>query len=178
MRRVKLDQGEAFFDVSKDAARPFVVDIADKRVIAVGTQFSVRRDNNNIRVLVTEGRVWIERRGVSSKATETPTRRRIRKREPRRSWRPHRSTPHQYKWNSCLSWRSGYIMFRDTAAIWPTPSPLTSIATAPARSLSKIRRLPVFASAVTSASATLTRSCGFYRAAFRFVSSNAATASF
>src|SRR5258707_4032605 len=70
MRRVKLDQGEAFFEVSKDGARPFVVEIADKRVIAVGTQFSVVRDNNDIRVFVTEGRVWIDRR-TADKAAQT-----------------------------------------------------------------------------------------------------------
>jgi len=55
-RRVDLKYGEAFFEVSKDPKRPFVVNAGGKRVIAVGTQFSVRRDANDIQVVVTEGR--------------------------------------------------------------------------------------------------------------------------
>ncbi len=61
-RRVELQQGEAFFEVAKDPGRPFVVVAGDKRVIAVGTAFSVRRDRDGIRVAVTEGRIRIEDR--------------------------------------------------------------------------------------------------------------------
>lgn len=60
-RLVALDRGEAYFEVAKDPARPFVVDAGRKRVIAVGTRFSVRRgDGDDIQVVVTEGRVRIE----------------------------------------------------------------------------------------------------------------------
>jgi transmembrane sensor len=60
-RRVDLDKGEAFFEVAKDLKRPFVVRVGDERVIAVGTKFSVRREADHVRVIVTEGRVRIER---------------------------------------------------------------------------------------------------------------------
>jgi transmembrane sensor len=59
-RRVDLERGEAFFEVAKDPNRPFVVRIGDQRVIAVGTKFSVRREPNDVRVIVTEGRVRVE----------------------------------------------------------------------------------------------------------------------
>jgi transmembrane sensor len=59
-RRVDLKQGEAFFEVAKDPSRPFIVIVADKRVVAVGTAFSVRRDNDDIKVVVTEGAVRID----------------------------------------------------------------------------------------------------------------------
>ena len=59
-RRVDLKYGEAFFEVSKDPKRPFVVNAGGKRVVAVGTQFSVRRDDNDIQVVVTEGKVRVE----------------------------------------------------------------------------------------------------------------------
>jgi transmembrane sensor len=59
-RRVDLERGEAFFEVAKDPNRPFVVRIGDQRVIAVGTKFSVRREPNHVRVIVTEGRVRVE----------------------------------------------------------------------------------------------------------------------
>jgi len=114
MRRVKLDQGEAFFEVSKDAtARPFVVEIADKRVIAVGTQFSVRRDNNDIRVLVTEGRVWIEHRGIASKAAQTQLAAGSEARTSQTALLIDQPAPIQVE--QLLSWRTGYIIFRDTA---------------------------------------------------------------
>lgn len=59
-RAVRLLTGEALFDVAKDPTRPFVVEAAGKRVVAVGTRFSVRADDGKLAVIVTEGRVRIE----------------------------------------------------------------------------------------------------------------------
>lgn len=61
-RRVELSQGEAFFEVAKDPSRPFVVEAGDKRVVAVGTRFSVRRNgkSDDVLVVVTEGVVRLE----------------------------------------------------------------------------------------------------------------------
>jgi transmembrane sensor len=59
-RLIRLERGEAFFEVSKDPQRPFVVQIGSKRVIAVGTKFSVRRSGDEIRVAVAEGKVRVE----------------------------------------------------------------------------------------------------------------------
>jgi transmembrane sensor len=56
-RRVKLERGEAFFEVAKDLKRPFVVEVGNRRVMAVGTQFSVRRADDEVEVIVTEGTV-------------------------------------------------------------------------------------------------------------------------
>ncbi|MDR6674483.1 FecR domain-containing protein [Xanthomonas sp. 1678] len=59
-RQIDLQRGEAFFEVSKDPARPFVVASGARRVIAVGTRFAVRRDADALRVVVTEGTVRLE----------------------------------------------------------------------------------------------------------------------
>jgi transmembrane sensor len=59
-RRVELQRGEAFFKVAKDPSRPFIVTVGEQRVIAVGTQFSVRREGADAQVVVTEGTVRIE----------------------------------------------------------------------------------------------------------------------
>ncbi|WP_232492450.1 FecR family protein [Novosphingobium kaempferiae] len=61
-REVELTQGEAWFEVAKDAKRPFVVASGDVRVRAVGTAFSVRRRETGVEILVTEGVVetWAE----------------------------------------------------------------------------------------------------------------------
>lgn len=61
-RLVRLEQGEAWFQVAHDPARPFVVEAGAVRVQAVGTAFSVRMREGGADVLVTEGAVetWIE----------------------------------------------------------------------------------------------------------------------
>lgn len=60
-RRIDLRQGEAFFEVAKDATRPFVVVAGARKVVAVGTKFSVMRvADDQLRVVVLEGIVRIE----------------------------------------------------------------------------------------------------------------------
>lgn len=54
-RQVRIDEGEAWFQVAKDPERPFIVEAGRVRVQAVGTAFSVRRWDNGAEVLVTEG---------------------------------------------------------------------------------------------------------------------------
>jgi transmembrane sensor len=60
-RIIRLDQGEAWFQVAHDRVHPFIVEAGDVRVQAVGTAFSVRRRDGGADVLVTEGVVetWI-----------------------------------------------------------------------------------------------------------------------
>lgn len=57
LRQIRLTRGEAWFQVAKDASRPFVVEAGRARVRAVGTAFSVRRREGGADVLVTEGTV-------------------------------------------------------------------------------------------------------------------------
>jgi len=56
-RSVRLLSGEAFFEVAHDAARPFRVYAGDGVTTAVGTAFSVRLDNDAVKVLVSHGKV-------------------------------------------------------------------------------------------------------------------------
>jgi transmembrane sensor len=58
-RQLWLLRGEAFFQVHKDPQRPFVVAINNMRVRAVGTAFSVRREQQGAVVTVLEGRVSV-----------------------------------------------------------------------------------------------------------------------
>lgn len=59
-RHLELHGGEAFFEVAKDPARPFVVAAANHDVVAVGTRFSVRRNGTALRIVVTEGTVRLQ----------------------------------------------------------------------------------------------------------------------
>lgn len=58
-RRVRLERGEAHFTVTKNPARPFIVNARGMDVFAVGTAFNVRLDLAVVEVLVTEGRVRV-----------------------------------------------------------------------------------------------------------------------
>lgn len=59
-RRVRLTQGEAFFAVAKDAARPFIVETAAGEVRVTGTKFNVRLEAADvIEVTVLEGSVLV-----------------------------------------------------------------------------------------------------------------------
>jgi transmembrane sensor len=60
-RGVRLLRGEALFTVTKNPRRPFVVTAGTLAVRAVGTAFTVRLDPKEVGVLVTEGRVAVER---------------------------------------------------------------------------------------------------------------------
>lgn len=60
-RNVVLTRGEAHFTVTKNPARPFTVSAGALRVRAVGTAFNVNLQPARVEVLVTEGKVGVER---------------------------------------------------------------------------------------------------------------------
>jgi len=69
LRHIRLMGGEALFDVAKDAARPFVVQVADVDVRAIGTSFTIAAiASRTVKVLVREGVVEVARPTVSNEA--------------------------------------------------------------------------------------------------------------
>lgn len=58
-RDILLRQGEALFDVARDARRPFVVTAAGGRTTALGTRFLVREQAGSVRVTLLEGQVEV-----------------------------------------------------------------------------------------------------------------------
>jgi transmembrane sensor len=59
-RQVRLQRGEAFFEVARDPSRPFIVIAGGERITVLGTAFSVMRERNGVRVAVTQGRVRVD----------------------------------------------------------------------------------------------------------------------
>jgi len=117
-RLIKLDGGEAFFEVAKDARRPFIVQAGNRLIIAVGTRFSVRREGRDVQVVVTEGEVRLENAmpdAVTSRYSNTRTsasllaagaiahtsnaRLMVEEKTPREA-------------EDSLSWRTGYLTFK------------------------------------------------------------------
>jgi len=62
-RRVRLDRGEAYFQVAHLPDRPFVVDTTTGRAKVLGTVFDVRLEPRGTRVEVTEGHVAVSAEG-------------------------------------------------------------------------------------------------------------------
>jgi transmembrane sensor len=58
-RHVRLKEGEVLFEVSPDPARPFVVTVDEKEVVALGTSFVVRHEPQRTAVTLMEGRVAV-----------------------------------------------------------------------------------------------------------------------
>jgi transmembrane sensor len=67
-RRVDMHQGEAFFSVAHDPSRAFEVWAAGGKVRAVGTQFGVSIDRDEVTVSVLEGRVLVQPAAAGSGA--------------------------------------------------------------------------------------------------------------
>lgn len=65
-----LDEGEAFFAVAHDASRPFVIHAGKQQVTVLGTRFSMRREQHELRVSVLEGRVRLGPDGGRNNAVE------------------------------------------------------------------------------------------------------------
>lgn len=61
-RRLQLRDGEAFFAVKHDVSRPFIVEVGDLKIVAVGTAFNVRRAGTQVAVTVQEGVVEVSKR--------------------------------------------------------------------------------------------------------------------
>ncbi len=59
-RRVKL-MGEAYFEIAGDPGRPFVVETGDLRIVARGTEFNIRKyeDNGETYVALVDGNIEV-----------------------------------------------------------------------------------------------------------------------
>lgn len=69
-RRIKLLEGEAWFQVAPDAARPFVVEAAGGSTTALGTAFAVALHGKRADVAVTEHAVQVVADGTQARVSE------------------------------------------------------------------------------------------------------------
>lgn len=73
-RRIRILNGEALFDVAHDSKRPFVVYAGMQSVKAIGTSFSVRLSEADVRVMVSKGRVEVAQyKNVGQQGGERPS---------------------------------------------------------------------------------------------------------
>jgi transmembrane sensor len=104
-RALTLLEGEAFFEVAPDAARPFVVTAAQGSVTALGTSFDIALEGGGARVTVAEHKVAVASRGEKTLVEEgrqcdfgpaTPT-----------------SAPVAVAVQDATAWRRGKLIFVD-----------------------------------------------------------------
>lgn len=60
IRHAVLEHGEAYFQITHDADRPFTVETGNHRITDLGTKFLVRNGNGAMEVAVTEGLVRLD----------------------------------------------------------------------------------------------------------------------
>ncbi len=58
-RRVSLERGEVLFDVSKDAERPFTVNVDSRAITVLGTEFNIFKTPENFTLAVLDGVVAV-----------------------------------------------------------------------------------------------------------------------
>ncbi len=71
-RRIELRRGTAHFTVRKDPARPFLVTAGGITARAVGTAFLVGLETGQVALVVTEGRVAVDRPAAAAGTTTAP----------------------------------------------------------------------------------------------------------
>lgn len=111
-RLVRLDRGEASFEVAKDSLRPFIVEAGGTRVVAVGTVFDVRYVDGGLSVTLAEGKVRVVE---PPKAGSTPAEIEMTPGQRLQLPTPHaRPTLRAVNLQTARAWRTGQVVFGDT----------------------------------------------------------------
>lgn len=76
-RHIRLQHGEALFQVAHNRARPFIVETRQARITAIGTAFDVHLLSNQVAIDVTEGVVNIQLADPASSPVEVKAGRRF-----------------------------------------------------------------------------------------------------
>jgi transmembrane sensor len=111
-REIALGHGKAFFDVTHNADRPFIVKAGSHQILVTGTKFNVsyHRAKDQIEVAVVEGSVNVgASHGASTRSTERLTAGAVTLFPASRSGIARKLTPRQ-----AAAWRTGDLYFDDT----------------------------------------------------------------
>lgn len=106
-RTVKIDDGEAYFSVAHNRARPFVVHVGSLKVRAVGTAFNVRKAASHIVVTVSEGTVEVSGADSGSSLQRLAAGQQLTFIQGRRGLVETADLPH------ALAWRQGRLEYQN-----------------------------------------------------------------
>ena len=118
-RALQLDAGDIYVDVAKDSSRPLTVEVKDKVIRALGTQFEVRSDDRTMRVSVIEGSVSVSEGAVLALNAQSPSESSpqtvLLRAGQQLTSRPAgpMPAPQQIKSREPAAWRTGRLVFDD-----------------------------------------------------------------
>ena len=107
-RDVRLERGEASFDVIHDASRPFVVAAGDRSIQVVGTAFDILRESGAVTVTVARGIVAVSAAGDMAAAKHLEVGDQYAGREGNPAFRIAKVDPAKV-----LAWQEGRLIFED-----------------------------------------------------------------
>ena len=112
-RLVRLERGEAYFDVHHDEKRPFVVVSDGGRIVDLGTKFSVQSGAGHLKVSLLEGRIRFESKDSSGRVQQTTL-------SPgdiivSSAGRITRTRKPSGDMTTDLAWRNGMLVFHETS---------------------------------------------------------------
>lgn len=108
-RRLRLDAGQAYFDVAPDPDRPFEVALADRTVVVTGTRFMTTLIEGVATVALLEGSVMLKAPGTSASALRLAPGEAVRFETGREMQPQPRFNP-----DTAAEWRSRRRVFLDT----------------------------------------------------------------
>ncbi|QEC78871.1 FecR family protein [Mucilaginibacter ginsenosidivorax] len=110
-RMVQLD-GEAYFEVVRDKAHPFIVQSARQEVTVLGTHFDVNsyRDNEAVKTTLLEGRVAVRRSGIQTMPAADSL---ILKPDQQAILTPNSINELDVEASDAIAWKNGYFMFNN-----------------------------------------------------------------
>lgn len=111
-RRVRVLRGEAWFQVLRNPDHPFVVDAGAGAARVLGTQFSVRRDDDRTTVTVGEGLVEVAAHPAGNAHAPWPDSIRLRAGESAEAGPLGLTGPKAADPGVAFAWRHGQIVFR------------------------------------------------------------------
>lgn len=108
-REIQLE-GEAFFDVTENKQKPFIVHTSDIRIKVLGTSFNVKsyRKDRTIETTLIQGKVTIESSLDSTKLTLLPNQQAVFEKETKKIFLEHKDEAVDF-----TSWRDGELVFDD-----------------------------------------------------------------
>ncbi|QTD55895.1 FecR family protein [Parasphingorhabdus cellanae] len=110
-RDLILLRGEALFDVAKDESRPFVVEADGKLITAIGTTFSVRRADDEIRVTLIEGIVTVDKEDSEGGNPDAVNKKQLRPGEQLVALGDQPFKVNAINTDAATSWKDGRLIF-------------------------------------------------------------------
>jgi len=111
-----LEKGEAYFQIAHDAAHPFKIAVGSRQIIVLGTKFSVRKDQDAIRVALFDGRVRFSSTIADPNLSSSPPSAVLRPGDVLVATAKALSITHKAKaeLERSLDWRRGLLVFNHT----------------------------------------------------------------